>query len=552
VFLLLLVAAFIPLQGAVHAQGAAGVDVKSVYLLNRYGFATISENVTFTNNGTSAVQVPTITIGFGNLSSDIVEANLTAGFSMGTPPSTGGPFTVSGGKPIPAGGNSSYVLEALLNGIVSTAKNGSLSVDVLSSPSINTKVASLVNVVQMPSEASFTSAPAGLKASILGANNTYYSVLTNVLPTAANTSVRTMSSNSAQDFNPLRVVDALRTISIAPDGTPEVTDKIEFENLGTVALARLYVSLLAPNSTQVTILTGTANEPVLENPFQMSLTNGAIDLRSFVVGYPSDGVQTGTDFTLTYRYPLGTSYYSTSGGRVTINIPETPPVQAFIDSYSINFSLRQGANGIRVSPVNLGAVTPWHTGTASFSYAVSLGWFLDGGLPFASVTFLFLLIGLFVVRSFAIPGKEAEEEEETSSELTSAMITAFDEKTSVINGLWSEIAAKRPNELDKAYFDEVRFRLDSFRNKALQRLNEVKQKSTSQRFADVVSQIQTTEREVDRAAKDKLNLYQQYYLRQMRKEVYDRLLPQYTKRLERALNQLSDELHTVQREAKLV
>ena len=552
VFLLLLVAAFIPLQGAVHAQGAARVDVKSVYSLNRYGFATISENVTLTNNGTSAVQVPTISIGFGALSSDIVDANLTAGFSMGTPPSAGGPFTVSGGRPIPAWGNSSYILEALLNNIVSTAKNGSLSVDVLSSPSISTRVASLVNVVQMPTQASFMSAPAGLKASILGTNNTYYSVLTNILPTVANTSVRTMSSNSAQDFNPLRVVDALRTISIAPNGTPEVTDKIEFENLGTVALARLYVSLLAPNSTQVTILTGTPNEPVLENPFQMSLTGGAIDLRSFVVGYPSDGVQTGTDFTLTYRYQLGTNYYSTSGGKVTVNIPETPPVQAFVDSYSINFSLRQGANGIKVNPVNLGAVTPWHNGTASFSYGVSLGWFLDGGLPFASVTFLFLLIGLFVVRSSALPGKEAEEEEETSSDLTSAMIAAFDEKTNVINGLWPEIAAKGANELDKAYFDEVRVRLDSFRNKALQRLNEVKQKSTSQRFADVVGQIQTTEREVDRAAKDKLNLYQQYYLRQMRKEVYDRLLPQYTKRLERALNQLSDELHTVQRESKLI
>jgi len=83
-------------------------------------------------------------------------------------------------------------------------------------------------------------------------------------------------------------------------------------------------------------------------------------------------------------------------------------------------------------------------------------------------------------------------------------------------------------------------------------LNEVKQKSTSQRFYEVVNQIHQTEREVDRAAKDKLNLYQQYYTRQMRKEVFDRLLPQYTKRLERALNQLSDELHTVQREAKLL
>ena len=445
------------------------------------------------------------------------------------------------------------MLEALLNNVVSTAKNATLLVDVLSSPSIDSPVASLVNVVQMPAQTSFLSPPSGLKASILGANNTYYSKLTNIPSSTANTSVRAVASNSAQDFNPLKVIDAQRTISIAANGTPQVTDMIEFENMGTVALGNLHVSLLAPSSTRVTILTATAKEPVLQNPFKMSLTGGAIDLTSFVVGYPTDGVQTGTDFTLTYRYALGTTYYSTSGGKVTINIPETPPVQAFIDSYSINISIRQGANAVKSTPVSLGAVTPWHTGEASFAYSVSAGWFLSSGLPFASVAFVLLLIGLFVVRSATVPEKEAEEEEEeTSTELASAMIAAFDEKTNVINGLWSEIAAKDPNDLDKAFFDDVRGRLDSVRSKALQRLNEVRQKSTSQRFSDVVGQIQVTEREVDRAAKDKLNLYQQYYLRQMRKEVYDRLLPQYTKRLERALNQLSDELHTVQREAKLI
>jgi hypothetical protein len=537
----------------VHAQGSPRVDVNSVYSLNRYGFATIEETVMFTNNGTSAVQVPTVTIGFGALSSNVVKTNLTSGFAMGTPPSAGGPFTISSSESVPPGGNSSFVLSALLNNVVSTAKNDSLLVEVLSSPSISTKVATLLNVIQMPAQTSFLSPPSGLKASILGTNNTYYSKLSDVIPSVANTSVRAVSSNSAQDFNPLKVIYAQRTISIASNGTPEVTDTIEFENMGTVALGELYVSLLAPSSTQVTIITGTADEPVLQNPFKMSLTGGAIDLTSFVVGYPTDGVQTGTDFTLTYRYPLGTNYYSTSGGRVTINIPETPLVKAFIDSYSLNFSLSKGADGIKTTPVSLGAVTPWHTGEATFAYSLTLGWYLDSGVPFASVAFVLLLIGLFAVKSVASSGEdEASMEEETSTEIASAMILAFDEKTSLINGLWSEIASKDPNELDKAYFDGIRSRLDSFRNRALQRLNEVKQKSTSQKFSEVVSQIQTTEREVDRASKDKLNLYQQYYLRQMRKEVYDRLLPQYTKRLERALNQLTDELHTVQREAKLL
>jgi len=194
-------------------------------------------------------------------------------------------------------------------------------------------------------------------------------------------------------------------------------------------------------------------------------------------------------------------------------------------------------------------LSPWQTGKVTYTYGLSVGWAIGEGVPIATVVFALLLIGLFVSRTTT---EAEEEEEESSSELASTMIKAFDEKTNLINNLWSEIAAKDPNELDKKYFDEIRGRLDTFRSRAVQRLNELKQKSTSQRFFEVVNQMQATEREVDRAAKDKLNLYQQYYLRQMRKDVFDRLLPQYTKRLEKALNQLSDELHTVQREAKLL
>ena len=184
------------------------------------------------------------------------------------------------------------------------------------------------------------------------------------------------------------------------------------------------------------------------------------------------------------------------------------------------------------------------------SYGLSVGWALEDGIPAASALFVLLLLGLFVSKETMT--EEEESEEESSTERASAMIKAFDDKTSLINGIWPEVASTDPNELSKAHFDEIRGRLDTFRNRALQRLNEVKQKSTTQKFFDLLNQIHTTEREVDRAAKDKLNLYEQFYTKRMRKEVFDRLLPQYTKRLEKALNDLSDELHVVQREAKLL
>jgi hypothetical protein len=553
VILVVLILALLPAQLPAHSQtgataSGARVSVRSVYTLDRYGLVTVNESVKFTSNQTSEVQIPALTFGLGNLSSYVKNYTLTgSGFTLAAPPSTGGPYTVSSAQSIQPGGNATFVLSALLSGAVTRTTNGSLRVLTLSSPSISSKVDSLLNVVQMPTSTSFKAAPQGLTASITGSNNTYSSKASEATPGAV-TSVSTIATSSAQDFNPLHVFDAVRSVSADSRGNPVVTDTIEFQNLGTTPLSTLYIQPLAPTSAKVVVQTLT--EPRLVSPVSLSLITDSIDLTQLAFGYPNNGVAAGENFSITYQYPLGSSHYTVSGGQVKVNIPETPPIKAFIDSYTIRLSLPHGAVSSGPTLTTLSSVTPWRTGMESYSYGLSVGWAIDDGVPLATIVFGVLLIGLFASRTTA--EAEEEEQEESSSELAATMIKSFEEKTNLIASLWPEIESKDPNEIDKEYFDELRTRLDTFRSRALQRLNEVKQKSTSQKFYDVVSQIHQTERELERAAKDKLNLYQQYYTRQMKKDVFDRLLPQYTKRLERAQNQLSDELHTVQREAKLL
>ncbi len=547
--LLLLLLAVLPAFAPAQAQGTPKITVASLYTLDRYGFATIKESVMFLNNGSSAVQVPSLTIGLGNLSSAAAAYNLTgSGFTLETPASQGGPFTVSSGQSIQAGGNATYTLSVLVNGVVSSAKNGSLRVLILTSPSISAEVSTLSKKIQVPSSTSFKSSPAGFTANVGGASNSYTLSSNNVSPQAASTMVATLKNSTLQDFNPLRVYSAERAISADSKGNPIVTDTIALQNLGNTPLTTLYVAPLAPQGTKATVLA--LSEPRLNDPVPVTLVTNSIVLTNLAMGYPNNGVPAGGNFTIAYTYPLGATHYSISGGQVSVDVPHTPPIRAFVGSYTIDLSLPQGAT-TKSSSVTLQGVIPWQTGETSLAYGLSVGWAVDAGVPLATIVFALLLVGLYASRTTTAEAEE-EEAEESSTELAATMIKAFDEKTNLINSLWSEIAAKDPNELDKTYFDELRGRLDSFRSRALQRLNEVKQKSTSQKFTEVVGQIHMTEREVDRASKDKLNLYQQYYLRQMRKEVYDRLLPQYTKRLERALNQLSDELHTVQREAKLL
>ena len=546
-FILLLVLV-VPVQPVAHAQASPQVQVTSQYILNRYGYAIVNETVRFTNNGTAAVTVPDVSVGLGNLSSKVVSYNLTgSGFRLGSGITAGGPYTVLGGQSLSAGANMSFSLKALINDVVSTAVNGSLEVQVLIRPSVNLTVNILSDVVKMPISTAFATPPTGFITGVTGIVTTYSVTLGNVTTQAAVTQLKTIEQYSGQDFNPLVVYQAKRTISVDSDMNPVVTDQISFENLGTTNLTMLYVSPLTSASGKVTVIPPAV--PHLLNPVSVTLSNYGISLSAALVGF---SVSPNANYTLVYQYPLPQKYYSISGGQITLDLPTTPPIAAFVKSYVVEFSLPTGVRVVQGPPSAFSNTNPapWQTGSFAMTYGMSVGWGLDQGIPGASAIFVLLLIGLFVSRTSMT--EEEETEEESSTERASAMIKAFDDKTSLINGIWPEVVAADPNELNRAYFDEIRGRLDTFRSRALQRLNEIRQKSTTQKFFDLLNQIHTTEREVDRATKDKLNLYEQYYTRRMRKEVFDRLLPQYSKRLERALNQLSDELHTVQREAKLL
>ncbi|MGD1054639.1 MAG: hypothetical protein ABR867_00945 [Nitrososphaerales archaeon] len=546
-FILLLVLV-VPAQPVAHAQAVPQVQVTSQYILNRYGYAIVNETVMFINKDTAPVTVPDASIGLGNLSSEVASYNLTgSGFKLGSGITSGGPYAVLGGQSLATGANVSFMLKILLNGVVSTVDNGSLQVQVLVRPSVNLTVGSLKETIKMPASTQFGTSPTGLTAGLSGTITTYSATLSNVTAPAALTQLKVIKQASAQDFHPLVVYQAKRTISVDSNMNPVVTDQISFENLGTTALTTLYISPLTSPSGTVTVLPRTVSH--LLNPASVTLSNYGIALSTAAIGasmYPK------TNYTLAYQYPLPQKYYSASGGRITMDLPTTSPISAFVNSYVVGFSAPVGVKVVQGPPSGFSKVepAPWETRSFTMTYGLSAGWAVDQGVPAASAIFVLLLIGLYVSRTGMT--EEEETEEESSTERASAMIKAFDEKTSLINGIWPEVAAADPKELDRAYFDELRGRLDAFRSRALQRLNEVKQKSTTQKFFDLLNQIHASEREVDRATKDKLNLYEQYYTRRMRKEVFDRLLPQYSKRLERALNQLSDELHAVQREAKLL
>ncbi len=553
VAILTLVLVALPYGVGAQSQGGPVVTVTNQYIVNRYGYAVLNETVKYNNSGSSPVQIPTLQIGVPqNISSRLVGdySLVGGGYTLTTstsPNSTGLLFSVASQNTLQPRAVSTFSLEAVV-GNISIKANSTSGIIVLEYPSLNLQANTFNTQVRMPTSTFISPLPQGWTSNQSSAGRaTYKRTFTGFSPAKPHALFGALQSSTSMDFHPIRAYSASRIVTAASNGSPQVQDSVTLKNSGSSDLSTLNLAMLN-SSVKVTVIPSMS--PPLLNPTTLTVSNGVIVL----TGSPFVPVPSGRNFTLTIAYALPGKFYTVSGGNVVVNLPLTPPIAAPVDTFTLAMSLPNGLRATQAQSRVVQHATPITSGTQTFSYSLTLGWASDRAIPAASVIFVAALVAFFVSVERQ-EGEEAEGEEKEKGGVTGDipdMIKAFEEKVDLVNTILREVPNEDPNNLNKAYFVDLRSRVDTFRSKALQRLNDVKQKSTAQRFTERLTRIHDVEREVDRATRDILNLYEQYYMRRMRQETFEKLLPSYKKRLEAALNQLSDQLNLAQREAKML
>lgn len=529
-------------------QSGLTVSLSNQYIVSKYGSAIVNETVTFNNTASSSASFPSlIQVGIpAPLASQVI-----GGYSV-----SGGGFTLKSATPgaaifqfevganttgLQAGATATFSLKALVKNIANVTGTTSVSILVLQYPSTNLELDSYTTTIRLPFSTFLSPIPTGFSSTTVNGMPAYKLTVPNSGSLPGLVITAPVQQQSSMDFHPLRVFSATRTITTTPNGAPQVRDSFTLKNLGPLALSSLNLSPLMSGSV-VTVVPSTT--PPLVNPARALLLLGALQLGVAPFGA---SVGAGQNFTATVVYNLDPSYFSTSVGRVNVNVPFAPPLPTPVDVYTMRMSLPNGIAAASGQTVVVKDASPLAQGTTQFAYSITLGWASDRAIPAASVVFFVALVGLFFS---AQKTEETGEEEVTTSGQISGMVKAFEEKTDLINTMFQEIRKESPANLSKASFDERRSRLDAFRSRALQRLNEVKQKTGTRKFSELLAQLHDSEREVDRASKDVLNLYEQYYLQRMRQETFEKLEPSYKKRLAGAVNHQSDLLNLAQRESK--
>jgi hypothetical protein len=515
------------------------------YIINRYGFAILNETITYRNTNNSPLQIPIIELGMP----DIIRSN-TVGMSL-----TSDQFNYTKSdlndttifKIIPRQPNlqPNSVIEVSLRAYIKDIFNKTEKTAlIMTTPSLNTKVNTLRLLIILPSSVSLKTAPAGFSSVTNGTMPFYQQTINDLAPSAAIARHFELITNDPGAIKPIDVISIIRTITASQEGVPQISDQFTIKNTGDSQINNLKLTMLSSDITKVTIVPST--QPPLLNPSTVTLPNGVLNLASIV---SSGFISPGDTSTFTLLYNIPSKFIRISANEVSLILPFSPPIDAVVGSYTIQASLPEGFVGINSSKVMLKDANSLTPGRVIFEYRPSIAWAAKQAIPLSFIFFAISFVILFVYRSRSV---ERKEEDGTLSQIVADMIRAFEEKIGLLNHTTEALTSTQLGEMSKRNFDEIREKLDAARSKALQRLNEAKSKSISQRLHDLINKIHDLEREEQIASKDLVNLYEQYYTKRMKEETFKRLLPTYRKRLDKAVNQLSDQLNLAQREAKLV
>jgi len=531
-------------------SGVASVSVNHFYIITSYGYGVLNDSFIFSNNGTSSVQIPTIQVGLpGNVASRTVGVVVSPSdqFSVALSQQNGSTtLTITPSQPtLGAGSSSTVALKAVLNNIMNYtngAYTNSAKMLVLVSPSLNVNVTSMKSTIILPTGGALQQAPSGFASPAANSTAPSYTLTQTALQPHASAAYLNFTDTNQSAFTPIIVNSLVRTIVPSANGSPMVEDTFSIYNVASYNIAQIHLYLLYPGLNVVTVLPNTV--PPLLNPQIIQLGSGEMAFASTSIASP---LLRNSNVSMTLSYPLPSTLVKVTGNSVQVTISLSPLIAAPVTNYSIILAPAKGIVPSGSTSVLGRTVTPFTPGNVQFTYTVSVGWAADQAIPAGALIFA-VAFAMFAIQRPSVKEKKKEEEEETLE--TGDVLKAFEDKTGLETQYMEELSSASKGSVSKTDFDRMRNDVSDLRGRAIQRLTELKQVLGSGKQFDLLTRVGDAEKEEDRAFRDVLNLYLQYHGSRMNDATFKRLQPTYRKRLESAVNRLSDLLHEVQTEEK--
>ena len=536
-------------QAATNSSGLASVSLSHSYMITSLGFGVLNDTFTFTNSGSSSVQIPTLHLGLpSKIASRVSDLVLSPSgqFSLSQSQSNGTTLlAIAPSQPtLAADANTTVAVKAVLTNIFNfTSPFGTKApLLVLLSPSLDVNLTQMTSSIVLPTGGYLAQTPGGFSASAKNATTpTFTLTQTNVLPKIS-AGYLNFTESSQTGFTPIKVNSIVRTIVPTANGSPIVEETFSLFDLANYDIASVQLHLLDPSLQAVEVVPNTL--PPLLNTQKVTLGSGVLTFASTTLGSPLIGQ---SNVTLEISYQLPSTMMAVAGNSVKLTIPYAPVISAPVSSYTIALATAKGVTANGVTSFTNETFNPFNAGNVEFTYTVSVGWAADQAIPAAALLFAVVFAMFAIQRPSA---KEKGREEEKESLETADVLKAFEDKTGLETQYMEELSSATKGSISRTEFDRMRNEVADLRGRAIQRFNELRRDLGSGKQFDLLTRVGDAEKEEDRAFRDLLNLYLQYHGNRMNDETFKRLQPGYKKRVDSAINHLSDLLHEVQEEER--
>jgi len=337
-------------------------------------------------------------------------------------------------------------------------------------------------------------------------------------------------------FALLEFTEAKRELMLSSLGEIKVRDTITMVNYDNASISKLKPSLLTDDFKSVIVI------PPLTNPFSNPLSDA--NKRQVDLG---NSLERGEKYTITLEYPVKSSdFIKEKDGLFELSIPLRSPVDGVVYNYVVKVSLPEGSfiyskteeTRINASPLD---------GNQSVEFRFGLAWASKDIMPIASFIFITALV-VFV----AVGKPFIKEELREIVSRTREYIESFEEKIIVTRELIDLYKKRQLDQIPKTEFKIAQRLLEERINKANAKINELRQKliSLQPSLQKTLSEIGELHHEYDRAFRELVNLYDQLFIKKIKAEAFDRLLPIHQRRVDDAKDSLLSTLETLRSEVE--
>jgi hypothetical protein len=507
------------------------VYVRRDIKLSSYGYLLLNDTITFINNSTSPLRLPTLTLTYPTtaidlraqqpLSEDYVKIERFGNLSS---------LKLSADITIPALSNLTFTFRAVLGGLLKPVGGSRYELMAPMPSSPDNQIAEAVVTISLPADVSLVSAPEGFKSEGGGGWST---TLKNIQPAAEPRTIKLLVNGSEYSLTVLTVEREERVVKVVSPTEVIVLDTLTLVNEGGGTLS--YLKILDKGLSSATLLRG---DIPLRDQKTIYIIGGSLDFYSLI----KDNLKAGERITFTLSYPLP-ERAAVADNTIILRVPQKPLVDALVKEYRLTIDVPRGCRVESPSTLHLSYISPISEKQIDVSVRFGVAWASAYAFPVATLLFLASFIALSAYVTYRREAKEQPLLE---------LIKLYEDALSSQEAIAEELLSERLDRLQIQRIEQLTQRIKDIRTKTSQRVSQIRSRLTlDQKSEKMLAELTSLDKAYERTLTDLLAAYRGYLSGKLKREAFQKAASEKTSSLRKLASSIRDLLDEISQTSAL-